>query len=301
MSLLCWFVNSLAWYGFLTFLFFSVITSIFLYWYWKIRKFTGDITKYFEFNDTKGKEFKEKWNGKKVPIYYLHEAYIAGEVDLKGDLLEALEDRRSFTTFTITPENLKFVFTNLIPEFFVHSLSQDRAQIADHYNRGNDFFSWFLGPLMVYTSGIFESETDSLEKAQENKFEQVLQKLHVKEGERLLDIGCGWGAFIRHATKKYKLKCIGVSLSSSQQEWHNKKCEEEGISKEDCNFQCKDYREIPTSQRFNKISCLEMSEHVGVLKYRAFAKQVYDLLEDDGLFYLQIAGLRMATQIEDYC
>jgi len=163
------------------------------------------------------------------------------------------------------------------------------------------FFGWFLGPLMVYTSGVFQSENDTLEEAQINKFDMVLEKLHVKEGEKLLDIGCGWGAFMRHATKKYKLKCTGVSLSSSQNEWHIEKCKEENINYvDDCQFQCKDYREIAENQKFNKISCLEMSEHVGILKYISFAKQVYDLLEDDGLFYLQIAGLRMATRIEDY-
>jgi len=154
---------------------------------------------------------------------------------------------------------------------------------------------------MVYTSGIFEKDTNTLEEAQTNKFEQVLGKLHVKEGETLLDIGCGWGAFIRHAAKKYKLKCTGVSLSSSQQEWHNDKCTKEEIQQSDCQFLCRDYREIEKGKKFNKISCLEMSEHVGVLKYKAFCNQVFDLLEDDGLFYLQIAGLRMATHIEDYC
>jgi len=154
---------------------------------------------------------------------------------------------------------------------------------------------------MVYTSGIFESDQDSLEVAQENKWDQILQRLHVKDGETLLDIGCGWGGFIRHATKKYKLKCTGVSLSSSQNLWHNDKCKQEDIDAvNDCQFQCKDYREISDKQKFNKISCLEMSEHVGVLKYQTFCKQVFDLLEDDGLFYLQIAGLRMATHIEDY-
>jgi len=180
-------------------------------------------------------------------------------------------------------------------------MSQDRAQIADHYNRGNDFFEWFLGPMMVYTSAIFESEDQTLEEGQTNKFEQVLQKLHIKEGDKVLDIGCGWGTFIRYASKTYKAKCVGVSLSSSQNEWHNEKCKQENIDYvNDCQFQCKDYREIAKDQKFNKIVCLEMSEHVGVLKYRAFCKQVYDLLEDNGLFYLQIAGLRMATHIEDY-
>jgi len=131
------------------------------------------------------------------------------------------------------------------------------------------------------------------------KIKYVCEKLHLKEGETLLDIGCGFGTFIRYAVKNYKVKAIGVTLSQEQAKWHSEKCKQDGINEEDAKILVCDYRDIPKDKKFNKISNLEMSEHVGILKYSAFVKQVYNLLEDDGLFYLQIAGLRMSNRLED--
>lgn len=297
MSILCYLTNAFFYYGFLATLFSSVCIALFFAWYWKVRKFPGSIEEYFEIKDEKLAKYREE----KIPIYYLHEAYINQEVDLKkeGELLEVLEEREKYSSFTITPENIKFVFQHLIPEFFIHSKSQDRAQIADHYNRGNDFFNYFLGETMIYTSGIFHDKNTTLEKAQENKLEKVAKKLHLKEGEELLDIGCGWGTWVRYAAKKYGAKTTGVTLAKEQVAWHDEKVKEEKV--EGSQVWCMDYREIPETKKYDKISCLEMSEHVGVWKYRSFLQQVKRLLKDDGLFYLQIAGLRMATHVEDLC
>jgi len=99
--------------------------------------------------------------------------------------------------------------------------------------------------------------------------------------------------------KKYKVKTTGVTISKEQVSWHEEKVKAEKV--ENSQMWCLDYRDIPKNKKYDKISCLEMSEHVGVWKYKSFVKQVKNLLKDDGLFYLQIAGLRMATQAEDVC
>lgn len=136
MSLVCWLVNTFMFYGFIVSCVVAGCVSLFLYWYWKVRSYSGDLDKYWVFKD---KKLKNEYEGKKIPLSYLHEAYFDMGVDLKEglDLLQVLEDRESYSTFTITPEHIKFFFTNVVPEFFVHSKAQDRAQIADHYNRGS--------------------------------------------------------------------------------------------------------------------------------------------------------------------
>eukprot|EP01080_Neovahlkampfia_damariscottae_P004216 gene4216-7553_t len=294
-NILCWLTNTIAWYSFLATLIISVCVALFLYWYWKIRSFAGNVEEFFVIKDN---ELKAQWAGKKVPISYLHEAFFAGKIDRKDNipLLEILEKREQYSSYTITPEHAKFFFKHVVPEFLIHSASQDRAQVTDHYDRGNDFFEYFLGETMIYTSGLFKDKNDSLEEAQKNKLDNICDKLHIKEGETLLDIGCGWGTLTRHAAKHYKAKATGVTISKEQLAYHKKKCEEDKV--EGAELLLMDYREIP-QKKYDKISCVEMSEHVGILKYRAFMKQVHELLEDDGLFYLQIAGLRMTTHIED--
>jgi len=301
MSILCYLTTTFVYYGFLASVFAAVCIALLFTWYWKVRSFPGTIESHFEIKNEK----MAKWRKEKIPIYYLHEAYINQEVDVKGDLLKVLEEREKFSTFTVTPENMKFFFLNVVPEFFVHSKSQDRAQICDHYNRGNEFFHWFLGDAMTYTSGIYHqsglngTKKTDLYQAQVNKMNKVAARLHLKEGEELLDIGCGWGTWIRYAAKTFGVKATGVTISKEQVKWHKQKVIEE--ESKDANMMCMDYREIPKNKKYDKISCLEMSEHVGVWKYKSFVRQVYNLLKDDGLFYLQIAGLRMTCYFEDIC
>lgn len=136
---------------------------------------------------------------------------------------------------------------------------------------------------MVYTSGLFKNKEQSLEEAQYHKIKTVCERLHLKKGETLLDIGCGWGTFIRYAVKNFGVKALGVSISKEQQKWHEEQCKKEDVDPELAKFQCSDYRDISRDQKFDKISCLEMSEHVGILNYKSFLKQVYNLLKDDGI------------------
>ncbi len=222
----------------------------------------------------------------------LFEAYFDGALDIPGDLYEFLSQRDLFVTYSITPEHLKFFFTRFIPEVAIHSKAQDERIVREHYDRGNDFFEAFLGERMVYTCGIFREgpEHESLEASQDNKMNLVCQKLLLEPGQEMLDIGCGWGTLARHAAKHYGVDATGVTIAQKQTEYGNKRISDWGLQ-EKARVLCLDYRDIP-KRTFDRISSLEMVEHVGVKNLGKFCSQVYDLLKDDGIFLLQWTGLR---------
>ena len=178
----------------------------------------------------------------------------------------------------------------------------DEEQVRDHYDRGDDFYGWFLGPRMIYTSGIISDikKEETLEQLQDNKLAIVCEKIGLQKGESLLDIGCGWGTLARFASVNFEAKATGVTLGRNQTAWGNNALRKAGIPEEQSKILCMDYRDIPVPQGgYEKITCLEMAEHVGVRHFHRFLKQVYDMLDDDGVFFLQIAGLRRAWQYED--
>lgn len=102
-----------------------------------------------------------------------------------GDVLETLEHRQEFASFEFTYELFRYVFCNFFPEVIMHSQNQDENQIRDNYDRGNDFYYWFLGPRMIYTSGVIRDPTrkETLEELQDNKLQLVCEKLGLKPGE----------------------------------------------------------------------------------------------------------------------
>lgn len=152
--------------------------------------------------------------------------------------------------------------------------------------------------MMIYTSGIMSSSSkrESLEVMQQRKLETVCKKILLKPGDRMLDIGCGWGTLSVHAAKQ-GADVTGITLGKNQHNWGMGKAREAGVEKR-VNIICTDYRDIPVT-KYDKITCLEMAEHVGVLRFQTFLLQVRELLQDDGIFFLQIAGLRRAWQYED--
>jgi hypothetical protein len=127
-----------------------------------------------------------------LPMAALLEAYLDGDVDIP-DVDAFLDARRELVAFTLTPKHVKFLVTRMIPEWLIHSKAQDRRIVRDHYDRGDDFFAAFLGETMVYTAGYFHDPTESLEQAQRNKMDRVCQKLMVRPGDELLDIGLRLG------------------------------------------------------------------------------------------------------------
>jgi len=177
-----------------------------------------------------------------------------------------------------------------------------KKEIAEHYDRGNDFFHAFLGPRMIYTSAVFKGLDQSLEQAQDNKMDMICDKLHVKPGQRFLDIGCGWGTLARHAAREFKAKASAVTLSVEGAAWCREQNKKEKLSEDQCKILLCDYRDIPdvtVEDRFHAISSIEMAEHVGIANFQIYLNKVKNLLVDDGQFLMQVAGLRQGSNWED--
>ncbi|KAI3646232.1 hypothetical protein MP228_009160 [Amoeboaphelidium protococcarum] len=261
------------------------------------------LTDYVKLTDAK---LADKYQGSsKIPMETFFEAYFDEKAEIRGDMLDLLEHRHDWASFHFTAGHVKFLAEHLLPEATFHTRSQDKNQVCEHYDRGNDFYEAFLGPMMIYTSGIITdvNERESLEQLQENKMKLVCEKIGLKRGEKMLDIGCGWGTLLSFAAQKYGANPTGVTISKEQTEFGLNRAQEWGVS-DKVNILNRDYRDIPRpmaagGQKYNKITCLEMAEHVGIRKFNTFLRQVDELLEDDGIFYLQIAGLRRPWQYED--
>ncbi|KAJ7832206.1 sphingolipid C9-methyltransferase [Mycena leptocephala] len=259
--------------GFKTYLFMLVLTGV------------PTTVAYWAIMSTYGARKNDK---NKIPMQIFHDAYFEGKIDFKGDVLEILEQRHDWAKFTFTYELFRYVFLDFLPELI--------KQVRDHYDRGDDFYAWFLGPRMIYTSGV---------TIQDNKLAIVCNKLDLKPTDRLLDVGCGWGTLVAYAAKNFGCDATGVTLGKNQakfgtQEDSRQRGENTQIPADKARILCCDYREIPHGQGiYDKIVSLEMAEHVGVRRYSAFLAQMYELLSDDGIFVFQVAGLRQGWQFED--
>jgi cyclopropane fatty-acyl-phospholipid synthase-like methyltransferase len=253
--------------------------------------------------DFKNAADKAKYAGSnKIPMETFYEMYFDGDVDFKSSCLEALSWRHDWASFAFTWGLVKYFFCSFLPEVIMHTRSQDEEQVRGHYDRGDDFYGWFLGPRMIYTSGIIGdvNREETLEEIQDNKLAVVCEKVQLQQGESLLDIGCGWGTLARFASENYGAHVTGVTLGRNQTAWGNGSLRQVGIPESQSKILCMDYRDIPVpAGGYKKITCLEMAEHVGVRYFGSFLGQVHNMLDDDGIFFLQIAGLRRPWQYED--
>jgi cyclopropane fatty-acyl-phospholipid synthase-like methyltransferase len=237
------------------------------------------------------------WVGRKIPMEVLYEAYMAERLDFVGDVYETLLRRNELFRFSFTQGDIQFYLKTFLKQNFGHSMKEDEGEIAHVYNRGNDFYNWFLGETMVYTSGMFRDRGESLETAQRRKLDTVCQYVQLKPGEEHLDIGCGWGTLINHAASVYGTRSTGITLAKEQAEWAYEVADKLG-TRDRIEVLVDDYRNLP-ARKWDKITCLEMAEHVGIKNFQKFLLQVRSMLKDDGIFYLQIAGLRRPWQFED--
>jgi cyclopropane-fatty-acyl-phospholipid synthase len=175
------------------------------------------------------------------------------------------------------------------------------AQVAEaHYDLSNDFFEQMLGPTMAYSCGYWRNATN-LDQAQEDKHDLICRKLQITSHDRVLDIGCGWGAFARYAARKYGCHVTGITISERQRDYARQFCA--GLP---VDVLLHDYRDesLRAPGPFDKIVSVGMFEHVGRKNYRRFMTVAHDLLKDDGLFLLHAIGATkfsgIGTWVERY-
>ena len=211
----------------------------------------------------------------------LGEAYMDGNIVIHGDLYKALicflsqEDKFASDEGALT----KLLHPSL-------SKSTQAKEVQSHYDIGNDFYKLWLDETMSYSCAYFKHPDDTLYQAQVNKVDYILQKLYLKEGMTLLDIGCGWGFSLIEAAKKYKIKGMGITLSHEQYEEFNRRIKAEGLE-DSLTVKLMDYRDLPkTGRKFDRVVSVGMVEHVGRENYQLFNDCVNSVLKDGGLYLL---------------
>ena len=164
-----------------------------------------------------------------------------------------------------------------------HSKERDARAVRHHYDVSNEFFELFLGPTMVYSCAIWrDGEMKTLEQAQEEKLDTVARKLAIKEGERVLDVGCGWGGFPLWAATKYGADVVGITLSPPQAEKARQRAEEAGVA-DRVDIRVMDYRDLAkTGEKFDAIASIGMVEHVGASQIEVYAETLAGLLDSGG-------------------
>lgn len=164
-----------------------------------------------------------------------------------------------------------------------HSVERDRVAVTYHYDVGNDFYSTFLDRQMVYSCAYFASADEDLDSAQARKLDYICRKLRLRSGQRLLDIGCGWGGLVMHAAREYGVEALGITLSRPQAEYASARIREAGLA-DRCRVEVVDYREVPLDQEYDRLVSVGMFEHVGQAKLAEYLGRAWQLLKPGGAF-----------------
>jgi cyclopropane-fatty-acyl-phospholipid synthase len=161
-----------------------------------------------------------------------------------------------------------------------HSTKRDREAVRHHYDVGNEFFSLFLDESMTYSCAIFSRGAKSLAAAQDTKLELVCTKLGLEPGQRVLDVGCGWGSFVMHAAQRHGVDAVGITLSENQAELARKRVADAGLS-DKVEIRVQDYREL-AGEDFDAVASIGMVEHVGESQIDVYAEQLASMLRPGG-------------------
>ncbi|MGB6204920.1 class I SAM-dependent methyltransferase, partial [Mycolicibacter algericus] len=161
-----------------------------------------------------------------------------------------------------------------------HSKARDAAAIHHHYDVSNTFYEWVLGPSMTYTCAIYPNAEATLEQAQENKYRLIFDKLRLQPGDRLLDVGCGWGGMVRYAARR-GVRAVGATLSAEQVDWAQRAIADEGLSDLAEVRHC-DYRDVAETG-FDAVSSIGLTEHIGVKNYPSYFGFLKSKLRTGGL------------------
>ncbi len=234
------------------------------------------------------------------------EAILSGDVDIEGDMERAMGMGDAINATLRSPANLFALLRHLralpredpvvdIRELRaahtvgtvgeVHVPARDRAAIRYHYDVGNDFYALWLDKRMLYSCAYYDDGSDpeaELEDAQLAKIDLICRKLRLRPGDRLLDVGCGWGALIMHATRFYGVTALGITLSDAQAHLARARIVAEGVA-DRCRVEIRDYRSLQDLPPFDKISSVGMVEHVGVENLPTYFDALYRALRPGGL------------------
>ena len=167
-----------------------------------------------------------------------------------------------------------------IADGLMHTKTRDAEAIHHHYDVSNTFYEWMLGPSMTYTCAVYPDPESTLEEAQDNKYRLIFEKLRLQPGDRLLDVGCGWGGMVRYAARR-GVRAIGATLSAEQATWAQNKIRGEGLA-ELAEVRHTDYRDVREEQ-FDAVSSIGLTEHIGVKNYPAYFGFLKSKLRTGGL------------------
>lgn len=229
--------------------------------------------------------FREPVSKKKVlddPSLAFGEAYMDGIIEIEGNLREVLESVYKNKESFLNKPNIIKTLAKIIPT----SINQQKEDIHYHYDLGNDFYRLWLDDTMSYSCGYFKNKDDSLYQAQMNKIHYILRKLNLREGDKLLDIGSGWGWLIIEAAKLYGVNATGITLSKEQYDKTMARIAEEGL-KDKVEVRLMDYRELAeTGEKFDRVVSVGMIEHVGKANIPKYMETVDKLLVPYGVSLL---------------
>jgi cyclopropane-fatty-acyl-phospholipid synthase len=231
------------------------------------------------------------------------EAYLCGDIDIDGELEAAMGLADEIGSRVRSPWVLARLARHLLalprhdasndvqprgsetvvqPAGVAHDPARDRAAVRFHYDVGNDFYSLWLDQRLVYSCAYFRSPGDSLDEAQRAKLDLVCRKLRLRPGQRLLDVGCGWGALILHAAQHHGVSAVGITLSDAQAALARERIADAGLG-DRCRVELRDYRALAPGERFDRIASIGMIEHVGFGNLGAYFAALYAALEPGGL------------------
>jgi cyclopropane-fatty-acyl-phospholipid synthase len=225
----------------------------------------------------------------------LARAYVSGELEVEGDLYDALKELSPASPGEVTMRDRLQAIRAVGPALLTrggrppeevrlrgrrHSKRRDAEAIAHHYDVSNAFYEWVLGPSMAYTCAVFPREDATLEEAQFEKFDLVCRKLALEPGERLLDVGCGWGGMVLHAVQHYGVTALGVTLSRQQAEWATHAIKEAGLD-DRAEVRFLDYRDVEENG-FDAVSSIGLTEHIGKEQLPSYFRFLYSKLKPRG-------------------